>query len=151
MGAVSATINLGSVILTSALLFCLGLSQLPIIGVSYSFCAELTYPVNEAMSCGMLQLFGSIFATALTFTVGVLLDSGNKYFAVFLMCGFVVVGAFFQLFVREILRRKRAGLKSSSFSFNLGNQSYLNEEAENKEDKIGVPVAKTMETSPLLD
>ena len=38
----------------------LGAAQLPIIGVSYSFAAESTFPINEAHSCGFLQLIGSI-------------------------------------------------------------------------------------------
>jgi len=149
MGAITAAIGQGSTLLTAILLFFLGLAQLPIIGVSYSFCAELTYPINEALSCGMLQLAGSIFATILTFTVGILLDNGYKYPAVLLMWGSVTIGAFLQLFVREILRRKRAGLKSSSFSFNLGNQSYMNDDAKDT-NGLGV-LSKPSDESPLLD
>ncbi|CAI2366233.1 unnamed protein product [Moneuplotes crassus] len=133
MGAVIATMSVGSQPLTASLLFFLGVAQLPSIGVAYSFCCELTYPVNEALSCGILMLFGSIFASGLTFAVGNLLDIGHKYPAVFLMLGFVVLGTIAQFFVREILRRKRAGLKSGSFSFSVGNhaQTQMSTEIEN--------------------
>lgn len=79
MSAVTAIIGRGSLIFSSVILFFLGISQLPIIGVAYSFCAELTYPVNEALSCGVLQMVGSVVASVLTFLVGSLLDGGYKY------------------------------------------------------------------------
>ena len=44
MGAITGVIGLKKLWLSSIILFGLGLSQLPIIGVAYSFCAELTYP-----------------------------------------------------------------------------------------------------------
>lgn len=98
----------------------------------------------------MLQLFGSVFASVLTFVVGYLLDNDYRYPAVFLMCGFVVVGAFIQLFVREILRRKRAGLKSSSFSFNIGNHGQnqvLQDDAQQKTNQLSHPTTYT----PLME
>ncbi|CAI2366797.1 unnamed protein product [Moneuplotes crassus] len=150
LGAIAGTINLGIQALTIALLFFLGFAQLPIIGVAYSFCSQLTYPVNEALSCGMLQLFGSIFATILTFVVGLLLDKGLRYPAVFLMIGFVVVGTFFQFFVREILRRKRAGLKSSSFSFNIGNHGQLQDTKESPQ-VISEPLSHPTTYTPLME
>ena len=150
MGGVSGIIDIGNEYLTSLFLFFLGFAQLPIIGVSYSFCSELTYPVNEALSCGILQLFGSIFAVVLTSAVGVLLDNNKKYYAVGAMCGFVVSGAFFQLFVREILRRKRAGLKSSSFSFNIGNHGNV-DEGTSREVQNNEPLKDQTENTPLID
>ena len=56
MGTVTAIIGIGNAYITAAGLAFLGVSQLPIIGVAYSFTAEITYPVNEALSCGLLQL-----------------------------------------------------------------------------------------------
>lgn len=50
MGTITATIGLGKLWLSCIILALLGIAQLPIIGVAYSFCAELTYPVNEALS-----------------------------------------------------------------------------------------------------
>lgn len=79
MGAITAVIGQRSLALSSVILFFLGISQLPIIGVAYSFCAELTYPVNEALSCGVLQMVGSVVASVLTFLVGSLLDAGYRY------------------------------------------------------------------------
>lgn len=150
LGLIAGTIDLGIEALTVALLFFLGVAQLPIIGVAYSFCAEITYPVNEAMSCGMLQLFGSVVAAALTFAVGYLLENEMRYPAVFLMIGFVVFGAIVQLFVREILRRKRAGLKSSSFSFNIGNHGQ-NEAIKGGVQNASDPLSHPTTYAPLMD
>jgi hypothetical protein len=79
MAAVTAVIGQENLLLSSIILFFLGVSQLPIIGVAYSFCAELTYPVNEALSCGVLQMVGSVVASVLTFVVGYLLEQGCRY------------------------------------------------------------------------
>ena len=125
MSTVTAIISLKSMVITSIGLAFLGISQLPIIGVSYSFTSEVTYPVNEALSCGVLQLFGSIVASIFTFIVGILLGEGKKYLALYLMIGSVTIGFFFQFFVRERLRRTKAGLASRSFSLNMGNTSNI--------------------------
>ena len=125
MGAVTAVIGSHSILLSSVFITILGIAQLPIIGVAYSFCSELTYPVNEALSCGILQLFGSVVASILTFAVSYLLTNEHKYPACFLMIGSVTLGCFFQIFVRERLRRRRAGLKSGSFSFHAGNTNFV--------------------------
>lgn len=60
----------------------------------------------------------------LTFAVGYLLDNDMKYIACYVMTGSVVFGTIFQFFVKQRLRRTRAGLKSGSFSFHLGNTTY---------------------------
>lgn len=50
LGGTTAIIGIGNVPLTAVILTLLGIAQLPIIGVAYSFAAELTYPINEALS-----------------------------------------------------------------------------------------------------
>lgn len=50
MGTLVALIGKGDIVVTTVCIAILGFSQLPIIGVSYAFTAELTYPVNESLS-----------------------------------------------------------------------------------------------------
>jgi MFS family permease len=151
MAAVTAVIGQENLLLSSILLFFLGVSQLPIIGVAYSFCAELTYPVNEALSCGVLQMVGSIVASVLTFAVGYLLDGGYRYPACYILIGSCAFGAAFTFLIRENLRRTKAGLKSGSFSFNVGNQSFQENEVEVKDASDEEYSSRKAETAPLLD
>ena len=101
LGGTTAIIGTGNVAFAAILLCLLGVAQLPIIGVAYSFSSELTYPINEALSCGFLQLIGSIVASVLTFAEGYLLSSHEKYIACFVLIGSVTLGTFFQLFYQR--------------------------------------------------
>ena len=121
LGGTTAIIGTGSVLFTAIILWLLGVAQLPIIGVAYSFSSELTYPINEALSWGFLQLIGSIVASVLTFAEGYLLSSHEKYIAWFVLIGSVTLGTFFQLFIRERLTRALSTGSRSSFSFHIGN------------------------------
>lgn len=78
----------------------------------------------------MLVLFGSVVATFLTFAISILLDKNMRYPACYLMIGSCVLGFIFSFFVRERLRRSRAGLASRSFSFHVGNVAAAPEEEE---------------------
>ena len=43
----------------------LGIAVIPIIPIAYSYSVELTYPVSEAMSNGMMIMFSQIYGTLL--------------------------------------------------------------------------------------
>ena len=55
------TLQTGSVLLFSINIAFIGLSVIPIIPISYGFCVELTYPIPEPMSNGMMILPSQIF------------------------------------------------------------------------------------------
>lgn len=55
------TLKSGSVPLFSINLMFVGASVISIIPVSYSFAVELTYPISEAMSNGMMIMVSQIF------------------------------------------------------------------------------------------
>jgi hypothetical protein len=46
-------------------MFFIGISLIPIIPVAYSFSVELTYPISEAMSNGMMIMVSQLFGTFL--------------------------------------------------------------------------------------
>ena len=48
------TLPYGNVLLFSFNLMLVGVSVIPVIPISYSFAVELTYPISEAMSNGMM-------------------------------------------------------------------------------------------------
>ena len=59
------TLPSGSVALFSVNLMFIGFSVIPIIPISYAFAVELTYPIPEAMSNGMMILPSQIFGASL--------------------------------------------------------------------------------------
>jgi len=140
MSTVTAIIKLRYDWLTYLCLGFLGVAQLPIIGVAYSFASEVTYPINEALSCGVLQLVGSIVASVFTFAIGFMLSKDMRYPACYMMIGSVVLGFFFQFFVRERLRRLKAGVSSRSFSFHVGNTSFHVDLDEDKNSNNYTPI-----------
>ena len=48
------------------LIFCVGFFILPILPVGYSFIVEVTHPVSEIMSTGVMMCLGQIAAILLT-------------------------------------------------------------------------------------
>lgn len=66
IGGFAATASLTIVPLTTLIIACLGASQLPIIGVGYQFCTELSYPTNENIAVGCLQFFTSFCGVLVT-------------------------------------------------------------------------------------
>lgn len=63
-----------------------------------------------------MQLVGSIIASVIATVVGMLLDSGDKFLAIYIVIGAVGVGFLFTLFTRNMLHKTIAGRKGSSFS-----------------------------------
>lgn len=59
------TLPSGSVVLFSINLACVGFCVIPIIPSSYAFAVELTYPVPESMSNGMMILVSQIYGASL--------------------------------------------------------------------------------------
>jgi MFS transporter, FLVCR family, feline leukemia virus subgroup C receptor-related protein len=52
----------------------IGFFLLPIIPIGYSYAIELTYPVSESMSNGVLMMFSQIVGSVVTFTASILSD-----------------------------------------------------------------------------
>ena len=95
-----------------------GFFLLPIIPLGYGFSIELTYPVSEAMSNGVLMLFSQILGSTVTFlasylcSLGKVIDeetgekdsTGSKY-CLLLFFGMMLTASLASLFVKEDLRR----------------------------------------------
>lgn len=65
IGLALATLPSGNAVLFAINLIVLGSSILSAIPVSYAFSVELTYPISEAMSNGMMIMCAQIFGSAL--------------------------------------------------------------------------------------
>jgi len=94
----------GSVALLSLNFLFMGLGIIPILPVCFAFGVELTYPVPEAMSNGMMIVPSKIYGSILGVIAGYIVHYGPFYcLGLFLAnTGFAVVVSFF---IKEDLRR----------------------------------------------
>ena len=100
------TLSSGSVPLFAINLALVGFTIIPIIPISYSFAVELTFPVPESLSNGMIILPSQIYGTVLGLLASKLCDYSPMYaMAVFQVSA--IVGAFTSIFIVEELRRLR--------------------------------------------
>ena len=111
------------VILSYFLCFFQGFVSLPIMSVAFDFGVEITYPIGESFSTGLLMDAGQVFGIIYTVVCSYLLDhyesigqkeKGSNYcfLLLFIACA---IGAFFSLFVKSDLRRfNKDNIRSSS-------------------------------------
>lgn len=71
-------------------------------------------------------MFGSIIATGFTFLATSFIINGKQYVALYMLLGLSVVGLICKLLVREILKKKRAGIGGTIFSFSFGSSNFQN-------------------------
>lgn len=113
-------------------LFFLGTFVLPIIGLGYSLACELTYPVGEGISCGILMMIASLISTVFTFAITSMIDVGDessgylqgKWLVIYTLGGSCVLSLVFALLTRiEIDKNFTKGdildVRSTSFSIGL--------------------------------
>lgn len=81
-----------------------GFGTLPVIPVCFAFAVELTYPIQEAMSNGMMVLPSKIYASLMGIAGGKLCEYSPKY-ALILFAANAVISFVASLFVKEDLRR----------------------------------------------
>lgn len=84
-----------------------GIFVLPMIPVAYGFAVEITYPMPESVSNGMMIMISQLFGTLLGL-VATILAKMNPIYCVYLFLGCTVIAAINSLFVKEDLRRVRA-------------------------------------------
>jgi sugar phosphate permease len=82
----------------------MGFFILPIIPVGYSFSIELTFPVSEAMSNGIIMLFSQIVGTGVTY-VSTNLIAQSPFSGLYLFAGMIAFSCFCSLMIKEDLRR----------------------------------------------
>lgn len=59
------TLPSGNTVIFSVNIAFVGMAVIPAIPIAYSYSVELTYPISEAMSNGMMILFSQIYGTLL--------------------------------------------------------------------------------------
>lgn len=94
----------GSVFILSLNFIVVGLGIIPILPVCFAFGVELTYPVPEAMSNGMMLLPSKIYGSILGVIAGAIIPYG-PYYCLFLFIVNTGVSTVAAMFIKEDLKR----------------------------------------------
>jgi FLVCR family feline leukemia virus subgroup C receptor-related protein len=98
--AFALTLDFSNILITAAISAVLGFVMLPVLPLSYDFGCELTYPVGEAMTGGLLNVGGMIWALLQIIITTLLLDWILVANLVAPMC--LAVGLVFTLLLKHI-------------------------------------------------
>ena len=100
--------KLGNVWLCYMLTFCQGFVSLPIMAVTFDFGVEITYPIGESFSTGVLMSAGCVFGIIFTLISSELLQhmgaDGGTWSFLFMSIA-CLIGSIFSLLVKNDLRR----------------------------------------------
>lgn len=109
------TLQTGSTLWFSINIAFIGISLIPIIPISYGFCVELTYPIPEPMSNGMMILPSQIFGAILGAVASIIcestinekkpMDQNGPLICIGMFAFSALIGAISSLFIKEELRR----------------------------------------------
>ncbi len=94
----------GNVAVASGIMMLTGATLIPVVTVCFSFAAELSYPVPESYSIGIMISFAQIFG----FLMGLVLStiaSYNPLYGIAIWVGCALIASFFSFFVKQDLKR----------------------------------------------
>lgn len=103
-GCLMLSLKTGNLILVATNFGLIGFTVVPILPISFAFAVELSYPVPEAMSNGMMLLLSKIYGAVLGIGAGALSSQG-PYWPILLFVGNALTSAICSFFVKEDLRR----------------------------------------------
>ena len=99
------TLPLQSTLWLSINIFFLGLFNLPVIPIGFTFCIELTYPLSEALSNGVMMLMAFICGSTLSFIGSFIAEESEVIYVVYVLNGVIGLSCLATLFIKEDLRR----------------------------------------------
>lgn len=89
----------GDVAVASGIMMLTGASLIPVVTVCFSFAAELSYPVPESYSIGIMISFAQIFGFIMGFALSTIASYGPRYgILVWVSCA--LIASFFSFFVK---------------------------------------------------
>lgn len=97
--------------LVSLLCFFQGASMVPIMAVGFDFGVEVTYPIGESFSTGVLMSAGQLFGIIFTVVSSELIDNRQQTgtdISYLIMTGACLMSTVFSLFVNQNLKRLEA-------------------------------------------
>ncbi|XP_066915277.1 heme transporter FLVCR2-like [Clytia hemisphaerica] len=91
-----------------------GFFSYPYMTIGLEHAAEITYPISEGLTSGILLLFGNMYAITLTFICGAIIDKGRSDIAGYLMTVLYLVGMVTVILMKGELKRWRADISNKN-------------------------------------
>lgn len=101
------TLSLKSLPVTACVIFVMGFVLTPVLPVSYELGCEITYPIGEEMSGGLLNTGGQVVGILQVGVMTALLEYVSSFVANVQIIGFIGVGTVGALLVKEELVRAK--------------------------------------------
>ena len=108
------TLQVESLPLTSIVIFIMGFTLTPVLPVSYELGCEITFPIGEEISGGLLNMGGQVIGIVQVGVIAVLLEYVTSFIANLELAVFIAVGLIGAIFIKETLVRANKDLKQTS-------------------------------------
>lgn len=104
-----------------------GFFSYPYITVGLEHAAEITYPISEGFTSGILLLVGNMYAIILTFICGEVINKGRSDIAGYLMTSLYVIGLLIVAFMKGELKRLHADNSSKEKTLDVEGETIKGE------------------------
>ncbi|XP_019862669.1 PREDICTED: feline leukemia virus subgroup C receptor-related protein 2-like [Amphimedon queenslandica] len=74
-------------------------------GTTFEYAVEMTYPLPESISAGLLNLFNQIMGIVMVITVGQLVQHKLAMYGNYVFTGLLLLASIIVVFIRPTLRR----------------------------------------------
>lgn len=108
------TLSLESLPITACVIFILGFTLTPVLPVSYELGCEITYPIGEEISGGLLNMGGQVIGILQVGVMEALLQYVSSFVANVQIIAFIAVGAVGALLVKEELVRAKKDMRETA-------------------------------------
>lgn len=98
------TLNSGIGFLEAFTMLLMGITVIPILSATYTFACELTFPVPEGQTVGMIITFGNLLGTGVGILASYLLEFDTRYPMIFFIA-LCLLALIISFFIEEDLRR----------------------------------------------
>ena len=89
--------------------FCIfGFFSYPYMTIGLEHAAEITYPVSEGTTSGILLLVGNMYGIILTYIIGAIIEKGSSDIAGYIMVGLYLIGFVIVSIMKSELKRLKA-------------------------------------------
>jgi len=102
------TIDMGRIWLLFIIAFFLGFFMTGYLPIGFEFAAELTYPISEGTTSGLLNASAQVFGVAMTIGMGWVQRSVSVFACNIALSGFLLIGTLLTLLISADLRRQKA-------------------------------------------
>ena len=102
------TIDLGHIWIIFLISIVLGFFMTGYLPIGFEFAAELTFPIAEGTTSGLLNGSAQVFGVAMTIGMGTVIYSMSIWWCNIMLSGFLLIGVILTALIKSDLRRQNA-------------------------------------------